>query len=369
MKKISSEPRRKVKGSQKKQSISGQQQRREKEGEGAETGAGVSNEHESKIFPTKKRTLTFNLNAVSDSRQCLPDYSADWRPPERSAPNAEIEARFYYEFARESEIFSILVEKLHEREMAARLLYDHHLHFPYVRLAIQMPGINLRAISWNKLEPKQKEGVINALCPDRPAFREFEDQESFSFDPARDHGLAYYYRFGGKFPICLWSGSSRLDWDGTEKIPIKIDWSQGSQAVEAALKKWFHRHKEELLRLKSEGKFPMWGESFQLRDETGAKNPKRKYLTALRGLGAMRLLSNCPLAEAIRITRDVMGYPLFSDNRSAWNRGIENARQAFQKLFYPRDTKLSRRRRSYGLPKTEEPVSYRRYRLRTGKNI
>jgi hypothetical protein len=43
MKKMSSEPRRTVKGGQKKQSISGHQQQREKEAAGAEMGAGVSN--------------------------------------------------------------------------------------------------------------------------------------------------------------------------------------------------------------------------------------------------------------------------------------------------------------------------------------
>jgi hypothetical protein len=39
----SKEPTRTAKGGQKKQSISGQRQQREKEGAGAETGAGVSN--------------------------------------------------------------------------------------------------------------------------------------------------------------------------------------------------------------------------------------------------------------------------------------------------------------------------------------
>lgn len=43
MKKMSSEPRRPVKGGQKKRSISGHQQQREKEAAGAEMGVGESN--------------------------------------------------------------------------------------------------------------------------------------------------------------------------------------------------------------------------------------------------------------------------------------------------------------------------------------
>jgi|SRR5215471_382339 len=42
----------------------------------------------------------------------LPDYGADWQLPEETASNAEIEARFYYEFARESQTILSLTERL-----------------------------------------------------------------------------------------------------------------------------------------------------------------------------------------------------------------------------------------------------------------
>ena len=42
----------------------------------------------------------------------LPDYSADWQLPAATASSAEIESRFYYEFARESQTILSLTEKL-----------------------------------------------------------------------------------------------------------------------------------------------------------------------------------------------------------------------------------------------------------------
>jgi len=89
MKKMSSELRRTVKGGQKKQSISGHQQQREKEAAGAEMGAGVSNIPVSQISHIK--------TAVS---------RADWLKDECDFRNvvkpSEVEACCYYEYLRES---------------------------------------------------------------------------------------------------------------------------------------------------------------------------------------------------------------------------------------------------------------------------
>jgi hypothetical protein len=163
-----------------------------------------------------------------------------------------------------------------------------------------------------------------------------------------------------------WHGSGRLYWDGIEEIAIRIDWNQGPQAIKAAMEQWFQQHKRELLRLKSEGKLPGYKHGsymFHVPDETGAKNPRRKYLTALRGLGAMRLLSNYTLLEATQIAKS----SLFSRDirsRSAWNVGVKAARQKFQALFYPQDDYSLRIRRYRGLPDIEEPISYQRFLLR-----
>jgi hypothetical protein len=51
------EPKRMAKGERKKQSISGQRRRREKEGARAETGAGVSNIHVSEISHGKAQAM------------------------------------------------------------------------------------------------------------------------------------------------------------------------------------------------------------------------------------------------------------------------------------------------------------------------
>src|SRR5439155_21963961 len=103
-----------------------------------------------------------------------------------------------------------------------------------------------------------------------------------------------------------WFDSSQLYWSGVEYVAILIDWNQGPQAVKAEMQQWFQRHKRGLLRLKSEGKLPGYKQGsnmFRLPDLTGAKNPRRKYLTALHGLGAMRLLGSHILLEAIAITK------------------------------------------------------------------
>ena len=117
---------------------------------------------------------------------------------------------------------------------------------------------------------------------------------------------------------------------------------------------------------------------FHARDDTGAKNQVRKYLVALRGLAAMRLLGNYTLVEAIRITQNpATKRSLFSGyidpdtqqplGRSAWNRSIKKARQTFQELFYPQDEDSLLFRRHLGLPDMEEPISYQRYCRRREK--
>jgi len=320
----------------------------------------------------------------------LPDYSADWRLPEPSASNPEIEARFYYEFARESETILMLTEKLSEDRKPLEPLFYLSLPCFFIVQALVPNDIlgssetrrllNLREVSWDKLEPQQKENVIKAVSRNpEPAFRAFEEQESFHFDPAVNRGEVYDPRVGTKLPVALWSGSSLLIWDGIENIPIKIDWSQGPQAVKAAMKEWFSQHTKKLRRLKLEGKFPFTrrlpgkfpftGRSFCLRSQTGANTPTRKYEAALRQLGAMRLLGTHTLPKAIQIAKDP---PLYSNDprsRSAWIIGIKAARETFRKLFYPRDApSLQMMRRSYGLPRIEEPISYQRYCLRTEKN-
>jgi hypothetical protein len=244
-------------------------------------------------FSVKKRRLESLDRAGAD----LPDYSADWWLLEgaEDASSAEIEARFFYGFARESETILRLTEKLRqEQQPLERLFYLCFQCFKIVQALV--PGnvlgsvktrrlLNLREIGWNALKPRQREAIISEFSPKGVAFRQLGDQESFCFDPAKNCGIACDDR---GCAIASWSGSSCFLWDGIERLPVAIDWSQGSQAVEAAMKKWFRRHKRDLLHLKSEGKIAIGGGRFHLRDETGAKTPRRKYLAALRGLGAMR---------------------------------------------------------------------------------
>jgi hypothetical protein len=236
-----------------------------------------------------------------------------------------------------------------------------------------MPRINLREKSWNHLEPQQRESLIRAFS-NQPAFREQHEWELANFIDERLHprkppvGTTQ----PGIYP--RWFGSSLLYLSGVELVAIWIDWSQGPQAVNAAMQQWFQRHKHELLRLKAERKLPGYKHDsyrFRPRDETGAKNPRRKYLTALHGLGAMRLLSSHSLTEAIRISRGSgrkggsLFYGEFDAKRptghGAWKKGIDNARKTFQELFYPQDDYSLHLRRSDGLPDLEEPISYQRY--------
>jgi hypothetical protein len=372
----SKKPKRTAKAGRKKQSIFRQRQQGEKRGVGqAETAGWSGRESVSQKVPMKKRA-TYDL----------PDFSADWEMPRETASTAEVTARFYYEFARESETILSLTEalchftrgeilsgELRGLSYPGEPLRYLHAHCASIAGAL-MPRINLREKSWNQLEPQQRESLIRAFS-NQPAFREQHEWELASFIDAR--------LYPKKPPVGTtqpdiypqWFGSSRLYcWSGVEYVAILIDWNQGPQAVKAAMQQWFQRHKHELLRLKAEGKLPGYKHNsyrFHLRDETGAKNPRRKYLTALRGLGAMRLLSSHSLTEAIWISRGSgrkggsLFYGKFDAKRptghGAWKKGIDNARKTFQELFYPQDDYSLHLRRSDGLPDLEEPISYQRY--------
>jgi hypothetical protein len=320
----------------------------------------------------KKRRLDFVDSAEVD----LPDFSADWKLPEARASNAEIEARFYYEFARESETISrltktlcnftrgeILTGRLRSLSSPGERLFILHPRCEGFALTL-VPTIDLREIGWNKLRPDERRSLIDGFSG-VPAFRPLPDHMLIDFareiiDPSKPQSDLWP----------RWCGSSRLFYGGIEQAAFLIDWSRGPQAVKAGIKKWFVLRKRELGRLKSEGKLPKDGFYFRLKEETGAKNPKKKYRTALRELGAMRLLGTYHLIDAIRITKNALeGTALFSEHhKSAWNVGVRAARQTFQELFYPQDEFSLRMRRHYGLPKLEEPISYRRFCLRTGKN-
>jgi hypothetical protein len=331
---------------------------------------------------------------ISDSsdpaKADLPDYSADWQLPGPKASNAEIVARFYYEFARESQTILMLTERLCHFSRGEILRAQlQALNYPGSPVEVLhpmcagimyalTPAINLREVSWNQLEPEQKRVLTNESALGG-AFRQLDFGELFNFA----HELIYPTERKSTTPEYenirpRWYRSSRLYYGGIEEVAIHIDWSQGPQAVKAAMEQWLLRHKRELLQLKSEGKLPGYKHGsymFRFRNETGAGNPRRKYLTALRGLGAMRLLGNHTLVEAIRITQNpatkrslFWGFidpdtqqPL---GRSAWNHGIKKARQTFQELFYRQDEYLLRIRRSGGLPEKEEPISYQRLLLR-----
>ena len=281
----------------------------------------------------KERTLKLAAIAVSDPVESLPDFSADWHLPEPRASNAEVEARFYYEFARESKTILSLTERLCHftrreilRARCRTLSYPGHgldyLH-PYCRKIVDglVPAINLREVSWNKLGHEQKNSLIREFSRREPAFRrlkvlEFIDFADFAMrancwpDPTEPNYTDLLADPAAKSPEHdirpRWYGSSRLFWDGVEQIAIRIDWNQGPQAVKTAMEQWFQRHKLGLSRLKSEGKLHEWkygSHMFHLQDETGAKARRKKYMVALHQLGAMRLLGSHTLLEAIKITK------------------------------------------------------------------
>ena len=321
--------------------------------------------------------------SVNRTEADLPDYSADWyllKSADRMS-NAEIEACFYYEFARESQAILSLTETLCQfspREiLTAELrgasypgepLFILHPNCASIAYARRL-GINLREVSWNQLEPSQRENLINAFSP-VPAFRPLLNHMLIDFAreviaPTKPHSTLGPLRWG----------TSRLFWNGMEQAGILIDWRRGPQAVKAAIDKWFVQHKRDLARLKSEGKLPKDG-WFRLSDKTGRGNPRRKYMAALRGLGAMRLLGTHSLAQAIEISRGSgpkrgsLFYGEFDAKRpagyGAWKKGIDNARKTFQELFYP--DYLLWLRRNHRLPDLEELISYQRYCKKKGDN-
>jgi hypothetical protein len=317
------------------------------------------------------------LESNDPAKADLPDYSADWQPPGPGASTAEIEARFYYEFARESETILGLTEKLchfTRREIASGevrgLSYPGeplrylHAHCASIAGAL-MPRINLRDVSWNHLEPQLRESLICAFS-NPSAFREQHEWELWNFMAERLHPRKAPHESTHPDMEPRRFGSSLLYLSGVELVAVWINWNQGPQAVKAAMEHWLLRHKHGLLRLKSKGKLPGYKHNsykFRLRDETGAKNPRRKYLTALRGLGAMRLLGSHTLAKAIEITKGSL-FARDIRSRSAWNVGVKAARQKFQELFYPQHEYSLRLRRNYGLPEIEEPISYQRFLAR-----
>ncbi|MEI9893770.1 MAG: hypothetical protein WDN28_07675 [Chthoniobacter sp.] len=158
--------------------------------------------------------------------------------------------------------------------------------------------------------------------------------------------------------------------------------TRGPQAVMRAMEQWFMNRKRELPKLASAGLLP--GEDgtasyyFRCKDEQGGKNPKQKYIAALHGLAAMRLLCNHTLKEAIALSKQELGgIALYSAHvdadskqpkgRSAWRDGVKHAREVFHDLFFRQDElSLSMRasdayRRIGGLPAIEDPISYQRY--------
>ena len=323
----------------------------------------------------------------------LPDYSKDWDLYKSdNASNAEIEARFYYEFARESKTILKLAESLchfSPHEILRGVItgtcksYDGLivLHPRCIGVAWALaPDFHLQTVGWNDLKREQKDRLILAFSPSREAFRQLDQWELSNFESE----LIERHKSPRSQCQPKWLTSSRFFWGGIEEAVLRIDWNAGSQAVKDAMKKWFLNRKRELPKLARAGLLPgnlrAASYYFRCKDETGAKNPRRKHMTALHGLGAMRLLGRYTLTEAIDFTKgagrkgDSLFYGFLDPNtrqptgRSAWNKGIKKAWQTFQELFYPQDEYALRIRRLSGLPKIEEPISYQRYCLRTGKN-
>ncbi len=307
----------------------------------------------------------------------LPDFSADWRMPAETASTAEIVAHFSYEFARESQTVLALTKRLShlsggEIRRGTRLallkplngLQALKAHFPWLAMG-RVP--DLERMSWQTWQSAKQE----PLPPSQEAFRGLDADELWAFQnelvrghkPSHSENDSKWYR-GSWFNCC-----------GVEEAILRIDWKQGPQAVERAMKRWFLKRKGELPELARRGVLPgkpqMAAWYFKTKDEEGAKSPKQKCLVALRGLAAMRLLGRHTLKEAIELTRRETGESLYAGfidpdtkqptGRSAWNRGIAKARQVFQELFYSQDEVSLRFRKIEGLPETEEPISYQRY--------
>src|SRR5262249_49991182 len=191
--------------------------------------------------------------------QDLPDYSSNWELPEASASNAEIKARFYYEFARESQTILSLTERLCHFTRGEMLragqrtlntpaypLVDLHPWCIDIAYAL-MPRINLQKASWNQLERGQRESLIQEFSRRERPFRrlnyfeliEFADYATRAYrwphptEPSYTHLLADPDARPPEGIGPWWYLSSRLSWHGVEQIAIQIDWNQGPQAVKA----------------------------------------------------------------------------------------------------------------------------------------
>ena len=175
---------------------------------------------------------------ISDSsdpaKADLPDYSADWQLPGPKASNAEIVARFYYEFARESQTILMLTERLCHFSRGEILRAQlQALNYPGSPLEVLhpmcagimyalTPAINLREVSWNQLEPEQKRILTNesALGGD---FRQLDFRELFNFA----HELIYPTERKSTTPEYenirpRWYRSSRLYYGGIEEVPAAV---------------------------------------------------------------------------------------------------------------------------------------------------
>lgn len=338
----------------------------------------------------------------------LPDYSDDWRLPDKTASNEEIEARFYYEFSRESLVVLTITNELrHFTEGEVSTASIRTLRYPGSALGILhpyceriahalMPVIDLQNAGWNKLSDGQRQELTLAFTPQEHAVRSLNEWEFSSFiqDAIGPKGSRNERRpvFDESKPRStpIWNQSTRFNCTGIQDTAIRIDWNQGSQAVKSALDRWFRLHKKAIEELRSHNMLPgncrPTYSMFRTVDPTGAKAACRKHLTALRGLGAMRLLGTHTVGEAIEITKTktgkiVNGKPEYASLYSnyldpetgqpagtgSWNRGVDYAAKIFQELFYRSDDYSIRMRKLYGLPVEEKPVSYQRFLIRREK--
>lgn len=316
----------------------------------------------------------------------FPSYADDWQIYDATESDAELEARFYYEFARESQTALRVVKSLCHFTPAEIMRGQRgHLWKPVCQLdalhpsldplaMALLPDFDLERVSWHALAKDKKESAIRVFAPLEEAFRPLDELELADF-----HTGAFRRqdsRRSDRAP--RWLGSSRFHGHGVEEAAFRIDWSAGPQAVQAAMKRWFVNRKHEIREFARDGRLPgkpsMVRHYFAAKDKEGAKHPRQKQARALRGLAAMRLLSNRTLKEAIELTKRVTRETTYAGSidpnthkpkgRSAWNRGIEAARQTFRDLFFAPDELSVEWRRIEGLPESEEPISYRQYLAR-----
>ena len=326
----------------------------------------------------------------------LPDYSNDWNIYADTDSLPELKARFYYEFARESATVLSLSKQLNNFSDGEITRGRRRAVFrPMSRLGALHPALAhefARALavesttSWRGLSPDQRNRLAMVFHPGDEAFRPLDDTELLLFSDEL-HELQRppipKWQYKEIQEECAqrrtrlsarWKGSSRFSWDGIEESVVRIDWSQGPQAVKAAIEAWFIKRKRELPVLVQKGLMPGEPDApsryYRVRDEQGSKNPRRKFATALRGLAAMRLLSTRTLSEAISLSETECGRPLYAGfidpdtgqpgGRSAWLKGVAGARTAFKELLFPDGEPYSRLRAIDGLPEMEEPISYQR---------